>query len=120
MSKRNMRIAAAAGILLLAGFTGNAHAAWINEKGPAQKFTRGFVYLVASPFQVPKEILQTAAQAEPAWMAPWEGMTIGLGKGGYNFGRQVAAGLFDMCTFRSPAERNWEPLFKSEILFPEI
>lgn len=101
-------------------FAQDARAAWIDQKGPAQKMARGWVYIIASPFQVPKEIIQTASQAEPAWLAPWEGMTTGLGRGGYHLGRQLVAGLVDIFTFKSPAGRDWEPLFKAESFFPEV
>lgn len=88
-------------------------------KGPAQKLARGVVYLVSSPFQLPKEIIQTAAEADPVWLAPWKGFAQGAGTGLYQMGRQGIAGFWDIFTFCTPAGRDWEPLYKTS-LFPEV
>ena len=111
--------------VLLAGFAVSAQAApalvtKTVTKGPAHKFGRGLVSIVTSPFQVPKEIIETASQADRAWLAPMEGMTLGLGKGIYNFSRRFAAGWLDLFTFGSPAERDWGPPFKVAPVLPEI
>ncbi len=89
-------------------------------KGPAQKLARGVVYIVASPFQLPKEIIQTAAEADPVWLAPWKGFAQGGGAGLYQMGRQGIAGFWDLFTFWTPAERDWEPLYETSSLVPEV
>ena len=90
------------------------------DKGPAQKFGRGLTYIVASGFQIPKEIIQTAGEAEPTWLAPWNGMTIGLGSGLYHAGRQLISGFWDLFTFWTPAGRDWAPLFERESFVPKV
>ena len=89
-------------------------------KGPVQKLARGIVYLVASPFQLPKEVIQIAAQSEHFYLAPFKGVTAGAGSGLYNTGRQVIAGFWDIFTFWTPAGRDWGPLYESVSLFPEV
>ncbi|MBI4372586.1 MAG: hypothetical protein HY585_02515, partial [Candidatus Omnitrophica bacterium] len=78
------------------------------------------VYIVASPFQLPKEIIQTAAEADPVWLAPWKGFAQGGGAGLYQMGRQGIAGFWDLFTFWTPAERDWEPLYETSSLVPEV
>lgn len=89
-------------------------------KGPVQKLARGVVHVVSFPFQIPKQMLETAAQAEPAWMATWEGLTAGTGRGLFYAGRQLVSGLVDIFTFPTPSGRNWDPIFESVSLFPEV
>ena len=89
-------------------------------KGPAQKFARGLAYIVASPFQLPKEIIQTAGEADPVWLAPWKGFAQGAGAGLYQMGRQGIAGFWDVLTFWTPAGREWGPLFEPSSLFPQV
>ncbi len=88
--------------------------------GPVQKLGRGLTHVVIAPAQIPKWMLQTAYETEPFYMASWSGVTMGGGKGIYMCGRQMVSGLWDMFTFPSPAGRNWEPLFESSSLFPEL
>ena len=89
-------------------------------KGPVQKLARGVVHVVSFPLQLPKQIIETAAQAEPAWMATWEGVTAGTGKGFYYAGRQLVSGFVDIFTFPTAAGRDWAPIFESSSLFPEV
>ena len=89
-------------------------------KGPVQKLGRGIFYIIASPFQLPKEIIQKAADADPVYLVAWKGMAEGTGSGLYQAGRQAIAGFWDMFTFCTPAGRNWGPLFESSSLFPEV
>ena len=89
-------------------------------KGPVHKLSRGLVHILAAPFQIPKEIIQTTAEAEPVYLAPWKGMTLGAGTGLFYAGRQVISGFYDLFTFASPAGRDWAPLFEPATLFPEI
>ncbi len=81
-----------------------------------QKLGRGFLHILTSPFFLPKEVIQTAAEAEPSYAAPWKGMTAGLGKGLFQMGCQLVSGFGDIFTFYIPSE----PLFKSDSLFPEV
>jgi len=90
------------------------------SKGPAQKFARGIAHVLSAPFQVPKEMIETTAEAELAWLAPWEGATAGLGKGLFHFGRQLVSGFADLFTFASPSGRDWAPIFEPNSLFPEV
>ena len=90
------------------------------KKGPVQKLARGFTHVVASPFQIPKEVIQATGEAEPVWFAPWKGFAAGGGSGLYHMGRQGVSGLWDIFTFWTPAGRDWAPLFESSTLFPEI
>jgi len=89
-------------------------------KGPAQKLARGFFYIVASPFQLPKEVIQKAAEADHIYLAAWKGFAEGGGSGAYQAGRQIMAGLWDILTFWTPVGRNWDPLFERASLFPEV
>lgn len=89
-------------------------------KGPVQKLARGVAHVVSSPLQLPKQIIETAAQAEPAWMATWEGVTAGTGKGFFYAGRQLVSGFVDIFTFPTPSGRDWAPIFESSSLFPEV
>ncbi|MBI4357849.1 MAG: hypothetical protein HY584_00995 [Candidatus Omnitrophica bacterium] len=90
------------------------------KKGPVQKLARGFTYVIASPFQIPKEVIQTAGEAEPVWLAPWKGIAAGGGSGLYHMGRQGLSGLWDILTFGTPAGRDWDPLFEPASFVPEI
>ena len=89
-------------------------------KGPVQKFGRGIVYIVSSPFHFPKEMIQAAAEAEPVYWAPWKGFSVGLGNGLFHFGRQMVSGFYDLLTCWTPGGRDWAPLFEPASLFPEI
>ena len=89
-------------------------------KGPAQKFARGIFYVVASPFQIPKEMIQKASEADKVYLAALKGVAEGAGSGVYQCSRQIMAGLWDVVTFWTPAGRNWGPLFESTSLFPEV
>ena len=89
-------------------------------KGPVQKLGRGIFYIVASPFQIPKEIIQKAADADPVYLVALKGGFEGFGSGLYQTGRQMIAGFWDIFTFPTPAGRNWAPLFESSSLVPEI
>ncbi|MBI1977691.1 MAG: hypothetical protein HYS55_02950 [Candidatus Omnitrophica bacterium] len=89
------------------------------HKGPVYKFARGITYIVASPFQLPKEIIQVASEEESPWIAPWKGMSQGAGSGLYQMGRQGIAGIWDLFTFWTPADRDWKSLFDTS-LFPEV
>ena len=106
-------------MLVIFGFQPRTYAMEVG-KGPIQKLGRGVIYVVATPFQLPKEIIQTAAEAEPVWLAPWKGFAEGAGTGLYAAGRQGIAGIWDIFTFWTPAGRNWGPLFDSNSLFPEV
>ena len=105
--------------LLFLNFNSTACAADFG-KGPVQKLARGLVHLVACPFQLPKEIIETTGEAETVWIAPWKGMSEGVGRGLYQMGRQGLSGLADIFTFWTPAGRDWEPIFESVSLFPEV
>ena len=94
-----------------------AHAGF--GKGPAQKFARGFFYTFSSPWQIPKEMIQTAQDAEPVYLAPVKGVIAGGGSGVYLFLRQFIAGFWDMFTFASPSGRDWGPLYERSTMFPE-
>ncbi len=89
-------------------------------KGPVQKLARGVFYIVASPFQLPKEIIQKAGEADQVYLAALKGVAEGSGSGVYQAGRQIIAGFWDIFTFWTPAGRNWGPLFESASLFPEV
>ncbi len=89
-------------------------------KGPVQKLGRGIFYVVASPFQIPKEIIQKAAEADRVYLVALKGVTEGVGSGVFQMGRQVMAGGWDILTFWTPAGRKWGPLFESNSLFPEV
>lgn len=89
------------------------------QKGPVYKFARGITYIIALPFQLPKEIIQVASEEESPWIAPWKGMSLGAGSGLYQMGRQGIAGIWDLFTFWTPAGRDWKPLFDTS-LFPEV
>jgi len=98
--------------------TSDAYAAL--EKGPVQKLARGLTHIVTAPFQIPKEIIQTTAETEPVYLAPWRGMTVGAGTGVFSAGRQLISGFYDLFTFWSPTGRDWGPVFEPATLFPEI
>ena len=95
-----------------------AHASF--GKGPGEKFIRGWAYVFTAPFQIPKEVIQAAGKAEPVYLAPFNGMTVGFGSGLYQAGRQMIAGFADVFTFWTPAGRDWAPLYEPATLFPEI
>lgn len=105
-------------LFVFSHFTPTAYAA--TDKGPVQKLGRGLVHLIASPFQLPKEIIETTGEAETVWLAPWKGMSEGAGKGLYQWGRQGLSGLVDIFTFWTPAGRDWGPIFEPVSLFPEV
>ena len=88
-------------------------------RGPIQKFTRGIVYIVASPFQLPKSMIQVAAETDPVYFAPLRGLSVGLGTGLYEGVRQLIAGCWDIFTFWTPAGRKWGPLFDTSLI-PEV
>jgi len=106
-------------VLIVFGMSSQAHAG-TQVKDPAQKFSRGITHSVTAIFQIPRNIIQTAAETEPTWLGPWKGMTVGAGQGAFHSGRQAVSGLYDMFTFWTPAGTDWEPLFEAESLFPEI
>ncbi|OGW76642.1 MAG: hypothetical protein A3J52_00305 [Omnitrophica bacterium RIFCSPHIGHO2_02_FULL_49_9] len=83
---------------------------------PVQKLARGVTHVTTAVFHIPKEIIQTTMETEPVYLAPWSGMTAGLGRGGYAFGRQLVSGFVDIFTCFKPGG----PLFASDSLFPEI
>jgi len=89
-------------------------------RNPPEKLARGIFHFLTSPFQIPKEVIQVASETEPFYMSSWKGMTTGLGNGLYQMGRQMYSGMFDVYTFPTPAGRDWEPIFASETLFPEV
>ena len=89
-------------------------------KGPVQKLGRGIFYIVASPFQIPKEVIQKASEADQVYLAAWKGAAEGSGSGLYQAGRQWLAGFWDIFTFWTPAGRNWGPLFEPSSLVPEV
>ncbi len=103
--------------LILLNFNQTAYAAM--GKGPVQKLARGLTHFIASPFQLPKEVIETTGEAETIWLAPWKGMSEGIGKGFYQWGRQGISGLVDIFTFWTPAGRDWDPIFESASLFPK-
>ncbi|MBI4367983.1 MAG: hypothetical protein HY588_01170, partial [Candidatus Omnitrophica bacterium] len=96
-------------MLVVCGFQLQAYAMEVG-RGPIQKLGRGIIYLVASPFQIPKEIIQKAAEADPIYLAAWKGFAEGTGSGLYQAGRQGVAGFWDLFTFYTPAGRDWGPL----------
>ena len=104
-------------LLFICGSEGFAQS---TAKSPAQKFTRGFTHMVMSPFHVPKQIIETASESDPVWMGAWKGVTLGTGQGLFNSGRQAVSGLYDVFTFWTPAGTDWQPLFETESLFPQI
>ena len=89
-------------------------------KGPVQKLGRGIFYIVASPFQIPKEVIQKASEADPVYLVALKGGFEGVGSGIYQTGRQIVAGFWDIFTFWTPAGRNWGPLFEASSLVPEV
>ena len=105
-------------VTLFLSFSPTVHAAL--AKGPAQKFARGFTHVVTAPFQIPKQIIQTASETEPFYLGTWAGVTLGTGNGLFYMGRQLVSGFYDMFTFFSPGGRDWAPLFEASSLFPEI
>ena len=105
-------------VMVMSVAQSNAHAE--SKRGPIFKLGRGFTYLLASPFQIPKEIIQTTGESDVVWIAPLKGMTEGLGSGIYNMLRQGMSGMFDILTFFTPAGRDWQPLFEPTSLIPEI
>lgn len=117
-SKTALLVSILSFLFIFSQFTPTAHAAM--GKGPIQKLARGFVHLIASPFQLPKEVIQTTGEAETVWLAPWKGMSEGIGKGLYQMGRQVLSGFADIFTFWTPAGRDWDPVFEPASLFPEV
>lgn len=123
MKKRTVRISyfvfLTISLSCLIGMIPSAYAHGMGH-GPAQKFSRGFFNLVASPFQLPKEIIQaTASHSKIAYLAPLYGMTLGLGKGVYSMAWQFTSGLADLFTFSTPLGKNWGPVIPPPTLFPE-
>lgn len=99
----------------------NQSASAAMDKGPVQKLARGVVHLAASPFQIPKEVIETTGETHSdIWIAPFRGMTEGIGVGIYQMGRQGMSGLVDIVTFWTPAGHDWDPVFESTSLFPEM
>lgn len=96
-------------------FLPQAHASF-GEEGPAQKLARGLAHVVSAPLYIPKQMIQTAMEAEPVYLAPWQGMTFGFGKGVFLMGRQWVSGFVDIFTFWNPSP----PLFEPETLLLEI
>jgi hypothetical protein len=82
----------------------------------AHKFGRGFAHFWLAPFHIPKRIIQTTSDTEPYYIAPFKGMTVGLGEGLFNMGRQWISAFRDIFTFWIPGD----PLYEPESLFPEI
>ena len=107
-------------LFAMASLCPEARAELSKGKGPAQKLARGITHVIASPFQIPKEVIQAAAEADPVWLAPWRGFATGGGSGLYHMGRQGVSGLWDIFTFWTPAARNWGPLFEPSSLVPEV
>lgn len=105
-------------LFFLTGFNSQAYAT--AGKGPAQKFARGLTHILTAFFHIPKEIIQTTAETEPVYLAPWRGFAVGMGNGIYLFGRQLVSGFNDIFTFWTPLGRDWGPLFDPPTLFPEI
>jgi hypothetical protein len=99
----------------MVGVAPQGHAA-ADVEGSAQKLGRGFAHVIASPFYLPKNIIQTAVDTEPHWMAPWQAMTQGLGQGIFLMGRQAVSGFRDVFTFWDPGP----PMYDPESLIPEI
>ncbi|GEM_PF-4710027 len=97
------------------------HAAYADlGKGPIQKLSRGLVHVLASPFQLPKEVIQTTGEGETVWLAPIKGMSEGVGKGLYEMVCQAFSGLIDIFTFWTPAGRDWAPVFEPPSMFPQV
>ena len=90
------------------------------SKGPIRKLGRGVTHVIASPFQIPKEVIETTGEGETIWLAPWKGMTEGIGAGLYQFSRQVISGLADIITFWTPAGMDWDPIVEPTTLFPQV
>src|SRR3989338_276623 len=86
------------------------------EKGPVQKLAMGFAHVLSAPLYIPKEIIQTTMEAEPVYLAPWKGITFGVGKGAFLMGRQWISGFRDIFTFWTPGP----PLFEPDSLLLEI
>ena len=100
--------------LSLFGFANTLQAGPTHDS--ARKFWRGYAHLVSSPFQMPRQIIQTTVEGEPHYLAPFKGMTAGLGLGAYHFVRQGISGFYDLFTFAHPGP----PLYESEKFFPEL
>lgn len=105
-------------IAFLSTFQPQSYAAM--SKGPILKLGRGVAYVVASPFQLPKGVIDATAESETVWIAPIRGMSAGAGNGLFHVFRQFSAGMFDIFTFWTPAGRDWEPLFEAKSLLPEV
>lgn len=89
-------------------------------KGPIHKLGRGIVHTLFFPFQLPKGIIEVAAETEPPALAPIAGITAGVGQGIYGGIKQLISGIVDVLTFPLPLGRNWEPIFDSVSLFPDV
>ena len=90
-------------------------------KGPVKKLVRGFVHIVASPFQLPKEIVQkTSDSTAPAYLVPIQGFFEGVGSGFYLGIRQMVSGFADIFTFWTPLGRDWGPIYEPASLVPQI
>jgi hypothetical protein len=105
-----------AAILILTAFILYAPPVFADAGERGQKFGRGFVHLVTAPFHLPKEIIQTTAESEPVYLAPWRGITVGIGRGLYQWGRQWVSAGNDIFTFWRPGP----PLYEPETLFPGL
>ena len=91
------------------------------SKGPVQKLARGFVHIAASPFQLPKEIVQkTGDSTAPIYLVPIQGFFEGFGSGVYLGIRQVVSGFTDIFTFWTPLGRDWGPIYDPATLVPQI
>ena len=104
-------------IVLFLASSANAYAM---SFGPVTKLGRGIVRMVASPFQLFKEVIETTGESEPVWIAPWRGFVVGAGNGLYEMSFQAVAGLADILTFWTPAGKNWGPVIESASFFPQI
>ena len=91
------------------------------SKGPVQKLARGIAQIFASPFQLPKEIIQKTSDSNaPIYLVPVQGFFEGLGSGIYLGIRQMVSGFTDMFTFWTPLGRDWGPIYDPATLVPEI
>ena len=91
------------------------------SKGPVQKLVRGFVHIVASPFQLPKEIVQkTGDSTAPIYLVPVQGFFEGFGSGIYQWIRQFVSGCTDIFTFWTPLGRDWGSIYDPATLVPQI
>ena len=77
------------------------------------------MYIVVSPFQILKEVIQVTADEEVTWIAPLKGMTAGIGSGAYYMIRQWLVGGWDVVTFWTPAGNDWQPLLETHLV-PEV